>query len=110
MTSTIHMTHDSDDKQCCCAHQICPGHFSVGQTLRTDENVVLLFADTHLKQNENIKFPSLKKSLLLWKMYMHSIQQQCIPMFLSVLVKKKSQRHRCRRGQKISLDMHGKSF
>lgn len=65
MTSTINMTHDSDDKQCCCAHQICPGHFSVGQTLRTDENVVLLFADTHLKQNENIKFPSLKKSLLL---------------------------------------------
>lgn len=83
------MTHDSDDKQCRCAHQICPGHFSVGQTLRTDENVVLLFADTHLKQNENIKFPSLKKSLLLWKMYMHSIQQQCFPMFLSVLVKKK---------------------
>lgn len=46
------MAYDSDAKKRCCAHQICSSDFSVGQTLRTDQNMVLLFADTHLKQKE----------------------------------------------------------
>lgn len=54
-SSTLHMADKSDDKQCCCAHQICPSHFSVGQTLRTDQNMVLLFADTHLKEKKKKK-------------------------------------------------------
>lgn len=44
----MNMTKDGHDKKPCCAHQIRPSHFSVGQTLRTDQNVVLLFADAHL--------------------------------------------------------------
>lgn len=62
MISSIHVTHDSDDKQRCCAYQIWAGHFSVGQTLRTDQNMVLLFADTDLRQYKNITLLSLKMS------------------------------------------------
>lgn len=48
------MTGKWRQTQSCCTYQICSRHLSKGQTLWTDQNMVLLFINTHLRQNEQI--------------------------------------------------------
>lgn len=87
-------THDwiiRTNTELCCAYQICPGHLSIGQTLRTNQNVVLLFTDTHLKQNKWIKSKKIFiTSMQLTFMYFRPSRSA----FLSQLESWRQRRHR----------------
>lgn len=43
-----------DHTICSLAYQICSSHLSKRQTSWTDQNMVLLFIDTYLRQKEDI--------------------------------------------------------